>query len=114
MLLDAKDIDGQLAAQRGGRGESHGDTPDPAGVVDAQYAEHLVRADRHRAQAVGEDKVETGSAGHVDVEMVSGPVAGQLGVATGDVRVDVVPDGAEWAGPRLVGKSVLGRRRAEI
>ena len=112
--VDAKGIHRQLAVQWRRRGEPHGDPPNPAGVVDAQQAEQAVRADRHRAQPVGEHEIETGRARHLDVEMVRRPVAGHLGVATRHVRVDVLADGAEWVGPRLVGEPVIGRHHAEI
>ena len=71
-------------------------------------------ADRHRAQAVREDEIESGRSGHRDVEVMGRPVAGHLRIPTCYVLVDVLGDGSDGTGPRVVGESVISGRTAEI
>ena len=114
MLGDAKGIHRQVGIERSRRCEPHRDPPNPVRVVDAQQGEQAVSADRHGAQAVGEDEIEPGRSCRGDVEVMGRPVAGHLRVATCHVLVDVVGDGSDGTGPGVVGEPVISGRTAEI
>ncbi len=73
-----------------------------------------MRADRHRAQAVGEHEVESGCPRDLNVEMVCRPVAGHLGVAMRHVLVDVLADGSERVGPHVFGEAMVGGLRTQV
>ena len=73
-----------------------------------------MRADRHRAQAVGEHETETGRPRDVDVEMMRRPVAGHLRISMRHVVVDVLGGRAERTCVRVIGNSVIGGHRAEV
>ena len=60
---------------------------DPPRITDTDQAEKTMGADRHRAEAMGEQEVETGRARRVAIEVVSRPAAGHLGVAVPRYRL---------------------------